>query len=685
VAWAGKLKCNIQGNINLHMKKPGKTFGDRIKGTLKNAFGKRKAPQTEAEAMGEDSVTDFPAQAGPSGNVHSETPSLANTDGQDLQGNVAAEHTSHRPASESDESDSSSTSSLGVLLTRLPEVGKDPVPDNSGAAAAGPGRRKVITGLKAEPPAAEPKPTGDLKLTKLKFETKFHICSDGTPAEGSLKLRELTYEDYYVLMDGDYYHWLRKRTHAKDVKKPVFLPFTIDSSMKLKCRATFEVSADKTLSSTPKIRITSSNNFEFNMQDGGTSGKFELDFEVTEASEAAYRNKISYYPELILSFDYSIDGGKTWEHSGESLNEMYITWKRPSAKLFSIEYDVGIKMRFKFGQTPGKLYIPESLFFIGCHNAIGVGNESADESQNKLNVMNAIFTDFANLKVRRRYEKFSHEQHMGYWRGHFNAVGDLGKEYGLGYLLQFGEGRCSHWTLLLLSIAYLHGIDKVQEYAIGTVMSTHKKGPLENDSNGRFIRIKINDKESDEIKAPENVNDMIYKVGPAEKLVDGMKVLKTNGTEYRIVTYNMLIPCIFLVKAWAIEDPNPPVTTDPVPAQGNASPLNFFWNHVFVMFGTRNSDMRYFDPSYGSKSVQAFPTDITFKHAYSIAALDGVVLAAMTAESKNDLSRKMYDGINSDSYADLYTPYLFNRDHSAVDGYYYQTINVNMEEHLITL
>lgn len=470
---------------------------------------------------------------------------------------------------------------------------------------------KIITGIKTYGQSAAPKAT--LVLTKVVFNTKYDICSDDVKDFSD-------YKKFYILEDsGKYYHWLYKRTNPDDYStiKPDLIPITFSSTDKIELTATLKVTSKNPFTKAPKVRIIDKDKkYTFDIEKGKTSGEFEVTF---KSDNKPFENTVQHISNFELIFEYSEDG-KTWTRAGSSKNTLYITWKEPKYSDFEVYHHNKeiINMKVKSTFNKDKENITETLLWVGCKQAKGLGNSAKKTEDNAEQILDAIFREFEPLKITRTREGTAYldkdltSEGLGYWRNTSSLTGRFTR--GLRSLLRDGEARCGEFTSFFVHIALSQGIE-VNKFAFTSAVGA---GLVPSPSISKFIN------------------------------------------------------SIFLVKTWAINDPKAPVENPPTgnKAQGNDKPMHFFWDHVFATFN-KGTTIKYYDPSYGVKGNNYLKKPKELLNTYASDALTGVLFC-----KKDNLGEPFLDARHSGAYLDLQTasggkiPFL------------YKTLTVDMNKYL---
>jgi len=547
------------------------------------------------------------------------------------------------------------------------------------------GRQKVLTGerknIKDTPP---PKPIGDLQLIRLKFDTLYDVCADRVEDFND-------YKNFYILKDGDYYHWLWERKDPRDLPKPRFLPVTIHSHQELSFTATFRVEEGKVLPAAPNISVIAPG-LNFESKPGQTSGEFKVRFKIIGIP---YKDIVGHIGQFELDFRYSTDGGSTMESAGISQNELFITWKKPLVEKFKDEEtlifgtelgaqmvtDEVCSMKIECHERGGgMLYIPESILYLGCVYANAKGNQNSTAEENEIDIIESMFSAFESCHTRRRYEGFPVGMDMGYWRGSASLDGGLDFT-GPRYLLRYGVGRCGEWAGFFLHLTLAQGILQLDYFTIATEINHIVYFPVKRDEIGRFISVEQED--NDQIDYYDVKSEMIMMGDGA----DFESVVATPAREgLSIIEYSAYKTCMFLIKNWRIMDPEAPYPLDTL-AQGNTAPLSVFKDHVFLCYRTSEGKLLYYDPSYGKKSAIAHENQRAMLKSYCDTLFTGVLQACRDKQLDvaNPIENKLRDQNHTSYYTDLFTSLSYPAEQvNDVSPYLYHTVVENMQDYLIT-
>ena len=347
-----------------------------------------------------------------------------------------------------------------------------------------------------------------LQVTKVAFETSYDICSDdyGLLYEKKNKEGEMIdaksqgesdYIKTYILEDeGEYYHWLNKRSNPLDDKKykPDVLPITFASEEPIGLKAILRVVSDKKCDSTPQVRVThkTRDKKEYKFKTFSVKPLDDEQYEVVVVStNLPFEGTIKYLEIFELLFEYSEDG-KMWVSAGTSRNTLYITWKCPLyEKFYNTENDILSSNIQIISRITKKRNILETLLWLGCANGEGKDEET---------IVKNIFLPFEGRLVTRAREGTSYlnfnwcDKGLGYWRGisdndnpskdnkkskmFYDRNNDKYIRRGLRTLLAYGEARCGEWTDFFLHILLAQGIFVNEEdntFAIVTDIKNNTK------------------------------------------------------------------------------------------------------------------------------------------------------------------------------------------------------------------
>jgi hypothetical protein len=299
-----------------------------------------------------------------------------------------------------------------------------------------------------EPDKVTLESTGIISLEKIKVETIYDVCND--------EVKSLTdLSSFWILEDkGKNYHWLKKRTNANDLNKPIQLPITLASDSLFKFEVTF-----KTILPSAKIKIRArdkDDKYVFKQVETTKSTKKGMDFtETFESNGTPYNGTAKYFPNFELIFEYSIDGN-SWTPLGSANFCFYLTWKKPLFSDFDPSGIENMQINYK-----GRDNICETLLWLGCSQANTLTKISGEEQ-----IMDEIFKKFKTLKIIRRREGTSllsidwSVDGLGYWRNASSTTSSAAFSSGrsLRFLLANGEARCGEWTIFLKHIFLTQGM-----------------------------------------------------------------------------------------------------------------------------------------------------------------------------------------------------------------------------------
>ena len=294
--------------------------------------------------------------------------------------------------------------------------------------------------------------------------------------------------------------------------------------------------------------------------------------------------RFGIYPNLSSMFGYTEDGSR-WISAGSSVNTAYLTWKIPEFSRFDEEAGVErLTMKVQAAFNGRKNCILESLLKLTCEPSNGAGAKynqpvgtSSVEVLNTEEILDLIFGVFKPLHLNRAREGTSYldtdltSSGLGYWRNDSSLVAAFAGtafERGVRSLLRGGDARCGEFCGLLFHMSLCHGI-ALKHFAILSAIHAGYNHPL---------------------TSPKYAN------------------------------------AAFLVKGWTINDPQPPLenSTQRNKAQGNRTPLHFFWDHVFSVYQV-GQNFKYYDPSYGLTSASFIQGPRPMLNDYAARALEGIL------------------------------------------------------------
>jgi hypothetical protein len=572
------------------------------------------------------------------------------------------------------------------------------------------------TPLKIGKPDKAPLPTGAISLEKILVDTRHDVCNDEIKDYNDFK-------NFWILENnGKYYHWLKKSLiglkEADDKTKPTPLPITIASNEKFILDATFKtiVPLDKA-----EIRVLNKNGkYEFPTLPAIKTKKdeeFVIKFESNNKDPYPYENKTKYIPNFELTFEYSLDK-KTWIPLGSATFCFYLTWKIPLFSQFDESGNPITSMQVKNNLFEKKANILESLLWISCNQSKET-KEQEKSGKSEEEILDGIFEKFTPKKIirRREGEKRGDKDYflsvklkvegLGYWRRTSSAKpsAEFNNLRSLRYLFNYGEARCGEFTTFLKHLAYTQGIQNVEDFAIVTKAISISYFPLISKTTPKGIEYYIRQYDyQSQLDSKGQVPFQNQQVTAAAvqdaALIKGelvpvgltvspsgtqsikkapFNVIPYNGSDKKFVTYDEYVDAIFLVKSWKVKEPDPPVELS-ASAQGNTNPLNFFWDHVFMMYN-KGIDKKYFDPSYGSKSADKkyYKDKTTLLADYTIASLTAVVGASVP--KKGD-GKPFFDKKHTQQYVDLFKN-AFESSSTKVQSFKYKYYTTQMEKHLL--
>jgi hypothetical protein len=403
---------------------------------------------------------------------------------------------------------------------------------------------------------------GAIELQKVRVTTDYNVCHDAT-------LSSDEFENFWMLEHaGEYWQWLKTglRTTLDKDNKPEIIPITLSGNNQLEFTAVFNVL--NPLASAPKIKVTNKAGYTFLQQDGSASGEFTLVF---QAENTPLDGNIELFEQFDLTFEYSIDGGSTWNPLGLAQFCLYLTWKQTVALGYTVRCS-----------KDKQLYVLESLLWIGCKQAKGRIND--DEAT----VLEKVFENFTSLKVVRCREGKMRPNNtpyfnvdyttigLGYWRDNSSLIGRFARTgRDATVLLNYGEARCGEWTDLFLTICTAMGATLIPGRDTLAITSTNLNlGGVSSTS-------------------PDHIN--------RESMIFCVK----NASIAKINDYN---------NAYFGSD-----ISGQSRAQGNDNAQPVFQDHIWFCY---NKDNRFFDASYGIKFT---PANSKIKN-YSSTALSGITV-----------------------------------------------------------
>lgn len=463
-------------------------------------------------------------------------------------------------------------------------------------------------------------PVGKLRLTKVQFITSTPVYRDKPESETK---NPVVYE---IKEGNDTVHWTSNESLYKKNGFPESIPIAVHSCEKFKIKAWFEV--EGSLNVEPLVAVSIPNlpkyTFACDCQKGKAAGKFALTFEV---SNTPYEDEVMYISELYVSFCYQVKMDE-WQPAGCSRNKLYMTWREP-----------------EYSNTKC-----ESLFYLSCKQGYKSRKRDAslsddDWANSELkNIADSIFENFTSRKTQRVDETFA--DGMGYWRG-ISAVNSKKEVYdeSLACFIDLGEGTCGDWARLFLSLIQIHGFKKFNQFATYSPSRVLAKG-----FNIYTPAYSIARKPaSNRVRSFKNIAIRAKNVF--------RKIHADDSKPENYVHYNELVPSLFLIKNWYLDDyadknsKYPPKLDLPVKAQGNNNPVAVFWDHVFVIIRTEDGAYWY-DPSYGIKSSQAFYDSRQLVADYTKKTMSGILAAAIP---KNKSKGSKMEENSSRLYIDLLT------------------------------
>lgn len=479
-----------------------------------------------------------------------------------------------------------------------------------------PQRNQMLLKVKdnpVNPDEIDPLDAGIIKVTKIEVDTLYEICGD--------KVEDFEdYEYFWILEDkGKYYHWLSEPKNSMDRNKPKPTPVTLHSNQEFKFTATFEVLYPVDIGSLT-IRVNrkdkdegKEDRYHFEAQTEASGWKNMGDeFEITFSSNLPYKDTVRYFETYDLFFEYSFSFDNVfWIPMRTVKFRLYITWKKPSWESFETQggsESKTMQVESKYTNQGKKSCILETLLWLACQpNVKDLGKVHGGQADNEEHILDEIFRDFDDLKIIRAREDDFKADGMGYWRGISKASLQQGvpiKYILREHLFRQGEARCPQWSQLLRHVALCHQI----ELKIVSIRAVETTSSPNEDNDTQFCRT------------------------------------------------------VFLVKStmgWSFDTDNPekaPVELDANgnKAQGNPAPLHFFWDHVFTAY-KKEGQLKYYDPSYGSKSEKLASGWDELLNIYTNEALCGVVYA-----KRSQVGSYFEDKKHTGENINLFERYRFN-------------------------
>lgn len=376
-------------------------------------------------------------------------------------------------------------------------------------------------------------------LTKVAFNTQYDICSDEVENFSD-------YKRFWILEnEGKYYHWLKERTNSNDSSeyKPNPIPITFASIDTISFKATFKVTSQENFTVAPSIRATDkSGKYLFGTVIGNLNGEFDIVFKSTNRP---FENTIQYIPSFEILFEYSQNNGETWYSAGSCITTLYVTWKSPLFKEFELYNDEMRTMRLS-NKKNGKNCIVETLLWLGCSNAKGLGNQPLSEykesliEKNEEAIADAVFKPFVTKKVLRVREGSKYytknnvlvNKGLGYWRGK-SAQGQSTQDpkfnilRSLRYLLREGEACCGEWTGLFLHLLLAQGIFVSVSRDSIAICSDYARESVPYFRNNYIYASRLRNKNVQSIQF--SVTDAQFVIKNNEIVVDGQSAGQGNG------------------------------------------------------------------------------------------------------------------------------------------------------------
>lgn len=323
------------------------------------------------------------------------------------------------------------------------------------------GASENLTPTKIGEPDVNITPVGIIELIKAEVKTDFVVCNDSY----------VDNNDVWMLEHGGSmsYHWLKNRlriVNPDNNKKPAVIPIIVKNDSPFQVIATFNtiISADGI-----KIRVRDKDsNYLFPAPVSHIKMPKDQEFSLSFSStNTPFVNTIEYNKDFKLIFEYSFDE-KIWLLLGEVPFGLHIPWKDPSITYTKLDVSVQLPIS-------GKKAFRETLIWLGCRHAKGLGNDTAlTTDKNEESILDAVFNPFKSLKILRRREGQQRQDGtdyliknfptngMGYWRGESlpaSSTGLFNTLRSLNFLLSQGEARCGEWTTFFQNILISQGID----------------------------------------------------------------------------------------------------------------------------------------------------------------------------------------------------------------------------------
>lgn len=515
------------------------------------------------------------------------------------------------------------------------------------------GDERLITGLIIY--GEEAVESSKLQLTKVAYHTTYDICSDDLGLlykekneKGEvIAIKSQDDSDYiktYILEDeGEYYHWLHIRHNENDASavKPPIIPITFASNETIKLKAILSLQSKENINKEKiQIRVTQivgmrnkdnvSYNFKVTSFKQSDKNKNEYEVEV-ESTNLPYKDTIRYFETFELLFEYSEDG-ENWYRAGTCKNTLYLTWRKPTYNKFPKKERIEFRLDSPYTKKP---FLFETILWLGCQQADGLGKEFEDNIKNEEKILDKIFKIFETRRITRAREGTPYlteeltNKSLGYWRGYSSLKNeDEAKKFylrSIRFLLSYGEARCGEWTDFLSVILLVQGIYTFERIAIATSDQTN---------NGNIDAIMNRG-----ITPNEFLNNLKLRY-PTEKFELYIRYTDWNRGSQKLKDENLLDykEELILIKDCEIIEGRIDENTDifieqnsninaisnshnkKSKAQGNDDAINVFKDHVWLRhIPTR----RFYDPSYGI----SFPKEETYLNDYLKKMTDGVLFA----------------------------------------------------------
>lgn len=514
------------------------------------------------------------------------------------------------------------------------------------------GDERLITGLIIY--GEEAVESSKLQLTKVAYHTTYDICSDDLGLlykekneKGEvIAIKSQDDSDYiktYILEDeGEYYHWLHIRHNENDASavKPPIIPITFASNETIKLKAILSLQSKENINKEKiQIRVTQivgmrnkdnvSYNFKVTSFKQSDKNKNEYEVEV-ESTNLPYKDTIRYFETFELLFEYSEDG-ENWYRTGTCKNTLYLTWRKPTYNKFPENERMEFILDSPYTKKP---FLFETILWLGCQQANGLGKEFEDNIKNEEKILDKIFKIFETRRITRAREGTPYlteeltNKSLGYWRGYSSLEDDENKTdffenyRSIRFLLSYGEARCGEWTDFLSVILSVQGIYTFEKVAIS--IDDRENGLIDNNFNkGKNIEYVLK-------KYKKKIQGISYE--PYIRYSDwhkGTKELKNKELENYNLLFILVKNCEFVFGKVDIQNSlfveqsidNNAIcnsSSKKSKAQGNDDAFSTFGDHVWLRhIPTR----RFYDPSYGI----SLPKEETYLNDYLKKMTDGLL------------------------------------------------------------